>query len=188
MAICSICQSRKGKRKCLKGGVVCSQCCGETRGPETCTGCSFFTGGATRKNYRSVPYYETSQLANSFGLQDVSNVIESTLCAFDVQGNGQFTDQTAMRLIELLLDVHHFKEASPVIENQTLGALFAEMGQIIAQDMAEVDEQELVKVLASVYRSIQRRTNGGSAYLNFIRDYVGPRVGSGMRAVPMNKF
>ena len=181
MATCSICNARKGKRKCLKGGLVCSQCCGETRAPETCNGCSFFGDGIPRKNYRSIPYYETTALTNSLALENIANAIESTLCAFDVRSDGRFTDKEAQRLIELLLDEHHFKEAPQAIESPALGARFAEMRQILASDLSAVDEQNLIKVLATVYRSIQRRTNGGNAYLNFIQQYVGPRIGSGMR-------
>lgn len=177
MAICSICNARKGKRKCLKGGVVCSQCCGETRAPETCTGCSFFDGATKKKNYRAVPYFETAELSNSVVFEHIARVIESTLCFFDVREEGQFTDKTAMRLVELLLDVHHFKEAQPEIENDALATMFAEMRRIIARDLQTVAEEDLVKALAAVYRSIQRRTNGGQAYLMFIRRYVGPGTG-----------
>ncbi|MGD9948399.1 MAG: hypothetical protein AB7U29_07955 [Desulfobulbus sp.] len=187
MATCSICTARKGKRKCLKGGVVCSQCCGETRTSETCAACSFFSGGVPKKNYRSVPYFETSELSHSIVLEEISRVIESALCTFDVQGNGAFTDKTAMRLIELLLDVHHFKDCSPAVENDALATMFAEMRQVFTLDLKEVAEEDLVKVLAAVYRSIQRRTNGGNAYLTFIRRYAGSRLGSGTRVVSQNK-
>ena len=105
-----------------------------------------------------------------------------------MQGDGEFSDKTAMRLIELLLDVHHFKDSIPAIENEALGTMFAEIRQIIADDMAEVAEEDVVKVLASVYRSIQRRTNGGNAYLSFIRNYVGPRIVSGVRVITKGKL
>lgn len=181
MATCSICNARKGKRKCLKGGLACSQCCGETRGPETCNGCSFFGDGIPLKNYRSIPYYETTALTNSPVLENIANVIESTLCAFDVRSEGRFTDKEALRLIELLLNEHHFKEPLPAIEPPAFASSCTEMRQILASELSAVDEGDLIKVLATVYRSIQRRTNGGNAYLNFIQRYVGPRIGSGKR-------
>ncbi|MDD2462714.1 MAG: hypothetical protein PHI97_01830 [Desulfobulbus sp.] len=187
MATCSICSARKGKRKCLKGGMVCSQCCGETRSSEICATCSFLSSGPAKKNYRSVPYFETSELSHSIVLEEISRVIESALCTFDVQGKGAYTDNTAMRLIELLLDVHHFKDCSPSVEDDALATMFAEMRQVIALDLKDVAEDDLVKVLAAIYRSILRRTNGGNAYLTFIRRYVGSRLGSGVRVLSLDK-
>jgi len=166
--------------------MVCSQCCGETRGAATCNGCSFLADRALAKNYRSVPYFETSALSRSTTLENIANVIESTLCAFDVQGEKRFTDKEAIRLIELLLDEHHFKDPQPTIEQTEIASMHAKMRQTLARDLQSVNGEDLVKVLASIYRSIQRRTNGDKAYLNFIRQYVGPGVYSRTQALSMS--
>jgi hypothetical protein len=43
MAKCSACNFQRGKRKCLADtAFICSLCCGQTRTPEKCTGCSFY--------------------------------------------------------------------------------------------------------------------------------------------------
>ena len=114
MAKCAICTSRKGKRKCMaENSFVCSLCCGQSRTPEKCTGCSFYKDVSQNKNYRKVPFYGTNQMSDSMELQDVANVIESILCGFDIEDGNEFKDKTALELIELAIDKYHFKEIRP---------------------------------------------------------------------------
>ena len=62
MAKCLICDAQKGKRLCtLKGGLVCSLCCGTTRTAEACGGCSH--------------YQDPKQTGNS---EQVSSVIQGS--------------------------------------------------------------------------------------------------------------
>lgn len=189
MAKCSICNSRKGKRKCLADATfICSLCCGQSRSPEKCTGCSFYKDVLTRRNYRNVPFYEIQEMSNSLKLQDISNVVESTLCAFDLAKEDEFTDKAAMQLLELVLDKYHFKDLEPAFSNLTQKDRFSRMSQIIEQDLTNIPEEQLIKVLASIYRSIQRRTNGGREYLNFAHQYVSARAGSGMRVLSLKNL
>ena len=185
MAKCSICNSRKGKRKCMvDSSFVCSLCCGQSRNPEKCTGCSFFKEGSANRNYRKVPYYRIQQMSNSIELQDISYVIESILCKYDIEYENEFTDKTASQLLELAFDKYHFHDLTLSINDAALKIQFERMSQIIEQELSDTPKEQLIKIMASIYRSIQRRTNGGREYLTFAQQFVGARVGPGARVLP----
>ena len=184
MAKCSICNSRKGKRKCMADNTfVCSLCCGQTRNPDKCTGCSFYKGVSHNRNYRKVPFYRMQQMSDSMELQDIANVIESILCRFDIEDENEFTDKIALQLLELAFDKYYFKDSELAINNSALKIQFERMLQIIEQDLTDISKEQLIKVMASIYRSIQRRTNGGREYLTFVQQYVGARIGLGVRVL-----
>ncbi len=44
-------------------------------------------------------------------------------------------------------------------------------------------KEQLIKVMAAIYRSIQRRTTGGREYLAFAQQYVGSRLEHGVRSI-----
>ncbi|MBW2596914.1 MAG: hypothetical protein JRC93_13295 [Deltaproteobacteria bacterium] len=122
-------------------------------------------------------------MSDSMVLQDISNVIESILCGFDTEVEKDFTDKTALQLLELAFDKYHFKDSELAFSNSTLKIQFERMSQIIEQDLSDTSKEQLTKVMASIYRSIHRRTNGGSEYLSFAQQYVGARVGPGVRVL-----
>lgn len=185
MAKCPICNSRKGKRKCLAhDSFVCSLCCGENRTSENCSGCSYYKKASEIRNYRKIPFYSTQQMSDSMELQNVANTIESILCLFDAESETGFTDRSSQRLLELILDHYHFKDSSLSISDPSLKNQCERMFQMIENDLPETSHDTRVRVLGSVYRSLQRRTKGGREYLDFIQQYVGPRVGPGARAMP----
>jgi len=163
---------------------VCTLCCGQSRNPDKCTGCSFYKGDSHDRNYRQVPFYGIRQMSDSMELQDISNVVESILCGFDTETENDFTDKTALQLLELAFDKYHFKDSELKFSNSKLKILFERMSQIIEQELVDTPKEQLIKVLASIYRSIQRRTNGGREYLTFVQQYVGARVGPGVRVIP----
>jgi hypothetical protein len=182
MTKCSICTSRKGKRKCsADGSAICTLCCGQTRNSKKCVGCTFYETEHSNRNYRKVPYFEILEMSDSEELQDISNVIEGALCTFCE--DDQFNDKNAVNLIELLLDTWFFKDpvlpSCSVVQEVRLNHL----QEIIGQDLSSIPEEKLIKIFAAIYRSIQRHTNGGRAYLDFTQRYVGARVGSGMRII-----
>ncbi len=182
MAKCSICKTRKGKRKCkIENAFVCSLCCGQSRSADECTDCSFYKDDSTKRNYRKIPFYGTQQMSDSIELQDISNVIESSLCKFDTETENNFTDKMALQLLELAFDKYYFKDLELNFSNPALKSLFKRISQIIEKELSDTPLEKLVKILASIYRSIQRRTNGRREYLEFIQEYVGVRVGSGIR-------
>ena len=189
MAKCTICKSKKGKRKCqIDGTFICSLCCGEKRNAVECVGCSFFKDISLSRNYRKIPFCGTEQMANSMEFQDIANIIESALCAFDLRNEATFTDKTAIALLELLFDLYHFHDSELKFKNSILKTYFNELLQIIKQELQYVPEEQLVKVISAIYRSSQRRTNGGKEYLQFTHQYVGARVGPGGRIITRNSI
>jgi len=114
-------------------------------------------------------------------LQDISNVIESALCTFCE--DDQFNDNNAANLIELFLDTWFFKDPVPPSCSVPQQVRLNRLQEIIGQDLSSIPEEKLIKVFAAIYRSIQRHTNGGRAYLDFTHRYVGARIGSGMRII-----
>lgn len=174
MAKCIVCNSRKGKRKCkATGTVICSLCCGESRTEAKCAGCSFFTSASISRNYRSVPYYSTQEMADNHGLESIADVIELSLSRIWANDHQHVDDRTAARLVELMIDRYHFNDEKPRADTSVLEEGFRFFSQNIGEKLAHVHPEQLVKVLAAVYRSIQRRTIGGSSYLQFVSQFTG---------------
>lgn len=99
---------------------ICSLCCGQSRTPEKCTSCSYYTDASQNRNYRQVPYYGIKQMSDSMRLQDVSNVIESILCEFDIEYDNEFKDKTAIQLLERAFDKYHFNDSELSFSDSTV--------------------------------------------------------------------
>lgn len=173
MAKCLICNSRKGKRKCKAvDALVCSLCCGQARDADKCKDCSFFKDASHGRNYGKVPYYGTQKMADSIALQDTANIIEQQLCALDNETENNLTDKTALQLLELAFDKYHFNDSEMVCSDPVLESLFKKMSQLIENDLADTPREQLIKVMAAIYRSVLRRTNGDREYFSFIQQYL----------------
>lgn len=182
MAKCPICNMRKGKRKCVaEAALVCSLCCGQSRGGAKCDGCSYFKDASSKRHYHKIPRYSTQEMSDSDRLQDISNVIESIFCKFDIELANAFYDRTALKLLELAFDKYHFNDTQLSFSDVAQESLFETMIEIIEKEVADTATEQLVKVMAAVYRSIQRRTGGRREYLAFVQEYVGARIGPGLR-------
>lgn len=185
MAKCPICNSRKGKRKCLAtNSFVCSICCGDSRKTDKCAGCSFFKDDKLVRNYSKAPFLSVEQMANSPDLQDYSNVIESAICQFDHDHHENLSDREILRFLELLLDKYFFGDSAFNFENQLEKEAFALIDQAIRDDLKELSNQDVSRVMGTIYRSVKRRTTGNREYVEFIRQYVGVRIGPGIRVMP----
>jgi len=188
MAKCSICGKTKGKRNCRAfGGSVCSLCCGQSRVPDKCEGCSFFTGSQQARRYDKVPCFAIRQMSESIDLEGVSQAIEGGLCSFDHAQGKTATDGLCQKILERLLDQYHFHDETLSFAEDAEAKGVAHLEEVIRKDLDRVPEETLVKVLATVYRSIQRHADGrsaGRAYLDFIYEYVGIRTGTGLRLLP----
>lgn len=179
MAKCTVCNSRKGKRKCKATGTfICSLCCGESRTEAKCDGCSFFKSAAISRNYRSVPYYSTQEMADNPELGSIADVVELSLCQIWANDHRHVDDRTAARLIELMIDRYHFKDETPRTDTPVLEDGFRFFSQNTGKKLSHIDPEQLVKVLAAVYQSIQRRTIGGTSYLQFASQFngIGPAM------------
>ncbi len=182
MAKCPICNSRKGKRKCLLAeSFVCSLCCGNTRTEEACSECGFYQ--KPQRKYTDVPAYSVSEMDGNMELESYGNSIEGALCAYDEENENKLSDHDAIRIIESLIDMYHFndqrtKEESPMILN---GVKHLESS--ISEDLNDVSNEVLVKILGVIRFVARRRTKTGREYMNIIHEYVGQRVASGIRVL-----
>jgi len=180
MAKCPICNSRKGKRKCLiADGLICSLCCGNTRTEEACSECVFYQ--KPKKKYNEVPAYSVSEIDGNMELESYGNSIEGALCAYDIENEGKLNDSDAIRIIELLIDKYHFQDQEIEQEHQTIVNGFNYVDKSIREDLKDVENEKIVKVLGVIRFVAKRRTKTGREYMNVIHQYVGQRVGSGMR-------
>lgn len=182
MAKCPVCDSRKGKRQCvIANGLVCSQCCGTIRKEDSCLDCSYYQ--KPKRKYNEVPSFTTHQMHDSVELTGYSNVIESAFCAYDIENNKTLKDADVIKILELLIDKYHFKDAEINCDNPFVLAGLDFVDAVIREDLAGIDELVLVKVLSILYFVAKRRTKTGREYMNVIHTYVGPRIGSGVRVL-----
>lgn len=185
MTKCPICNSRRGKRKCIKEeGLVCSQCCGLTRTGEHCQGCDFYRENIPVRRYSEVPRFSTQEMESSLRLQFYSSTIEGTLCLLDHTHRMSLDDAIALKIIEKLLDRYHFHDS--VVPSEDL--LVQEGADLVlnamAEDLTGVSEEVIVRVLGVIYYVAKRRTRGRREYFDVIQRYAGLRTESGIRIVP----
>lgn len=184
MAKCLICNSRKGKRKCTyNSGFICSLCCGESRSIDECEGCSYFKDGRSTRNYRKIPHFPLSQMSNAFSLQDDANAIESAICAFDEEQNNSLNDDAVVKILESLLDRYHFEDEHLVLTKELEENGFISVDRAIKEDLSTKSSDEIAKLLGTIYRSALRHKGHSRAYIDFIREHVGFRVGKGARVL-----
>jgi hypothetical protein len=182
MAKCPICDSRKGKRQCaIANGLVCSLCCGTIRKEDLCLNCSYYQ--KPKRKYNEVPSFTASQMEASGQLNDYSNAIEGALCAYDIENNKSLKDADAIKIIEMLIDKYYFKDTQINCDDPYLLAGFNFIDAVINEDLADIDELVLVKILAVICFVAKRRTRTGREYMNVIHQYVGQRIGSGIRVL-----
>lgn len=183
MAKCPICNSRKGRRKCLiEDALICSLCCGNTRNLEACSGCVFYQ--APKRKYNEVPAYSVYDMEEDMELEAYGNSIESSICAYDVKIGRKLTDSDAIGIIEILIDIYHFQDLQTTEQNPIIAEGLNFVQGAIREDFDGVSSETIVKVLGVIRFVAKRRTNRGREYMNIIHQYVGARVASGLRAVP----
>lgn len=182
MAKCPVCDSRKGKRQCaISNGLVCSLCCGTIRKEELCLNCSYYQ--KPKRKYNEVPSFTASQMEAHDELNDYSNAIEGALCAYDFKNSNSLKDADAIKILEMLIDKYYFKDAQINVDNTFLLAGFNFVDAVIGEDLAGIDELVLVKILGVIYFVAKRRTKFGREYMTVIHQYVGQRIGSGIRVM-----
>jgi hypothetical protein len=180
MAKCPICNSKKGKRKCLiAGGFICSLCCGNTRTDEACSECGYYE--KPKRKYNEVPAYSVSEMDGNLDLESYGNSIEGALCAYDIEHGGKLNDGDAIRIIELLIDKYHFRDHKMDQENPIVVNGVDYVEKSIEEDLKDVEDEEIVKILGVIRFVARRRTKIGREYMTVIHQYVGQRVGTGIR-------
>jgi hypothetical protein len=182
MAKCTVCDSRKGKRKCtISDGHVCSLCCGQIRKEEACLGCAFFRKTERKRSYSEVPSFSTQQMEANIDLQDYSNAVEGAICKLDSEANNAMTDDDAIKLLELMMDKYHFGDETPELDGAVLEKAFHYMIDVVDSDLRDVPRYTLVKILKVIHFVARRRSRGGREYMKVINDLVGVRVAKGVR-------
>jgi hypothetical protein len=180
MAKCPICNSRKGKRKCmLADSFVCSLCCGNTRTEEACSECDFYQ--KPKRKYNEVPAYSVSEMDGNMELESYGNSIEGALCTYDEENGNKLSDHEAIRIIELLIDIYHFKDKCVNEESPLILSGVKHLENAINEDLSDVINEEIVKILGVIRFVARRRTKTGREYMNIIHQYVGHRIASGIR-------
>jgi len=180
MAKCPICNSRKGKRKCsLADNLICSLCCGNTRTEEACSECGFYK--KPKRNYNEVPAYSVSDMDGNMELESYGNSIEGALCTYDDKNENILRDHEAIKILELLIDLYHFKEKSIGEESPLILNGVKHLESAINEDLNNVINEEIVKILGVIRFVAKRRTKTGKEYMNIIHQYVGERIASGIR-------
>ncbi len=180
MAKCPICNSRQGKRKCfLVDDLICSRCCVSKRKAEVCSECGFYQ--KPKIKYNNVPAYSTSEMESDMDLESYGNSVEGALCAYDIEIGNMLNDSDAIRIIELLINIYHFNVQDIEGESQTVinGVGFIE--GTIKEDLKDVNNDVIVKILGVIRFVAKRRSKTGKEYMRLIHQYVGPRISSGLR-------
>jgi len=180
MAKCPICNSKKGKRKCaLATDSVCSLCCGNTRTEETCSKCGYYK--KPKRKYNEAPAYSVTEINGNAVLESHGNDIEGSLCLYDDENENQLNDLDAIRIIELLIDIYYFKDQSTQEESPLISNGVKYLKSTINEDLNNVSNEVIVKILGVIRFVALRRTKTGREYMNIIHQYVGQRVASGIR-------
>ncbi len=182
MAKCPICNSRKGKRKCLiSDSFICSFCCGNIRKAETCLGCAFYQ--KPKRKYNEVPKFSVSDMDGNTELESYSNAVEGALCSYDIKSGNKLRDSDAIRMIELLIDMYHFKDTKVEADSQIIANGLIFLDDVIREDLKDVDNEVIIKILGVIRFVAKRRTNTGREYIKIIHEYVGQRISSGVRVL-----
>ncbi len=84
-----------------------------------------------------------------------------------------FNERHAARLVELQLDRRYFLEEPALDQEPLLQPLDRELTAAINERLATIPNEQLVKVLGAVHRSIHRHEAVGDSYLRFIDSMSG---------------
>jgi hypothetical protein len=189
MAKCSLCLKSKGTRKCLHAvGTVCSSCCGASRSRDNCLECFYFKPEQEQRRHSQVPYFTTHEMAEKTELQDMGDVIDGAICAFDAAHDRRTRDALYLTLMERLMDRYHFG-VERLEPGESLDAeRFAWIEAAIDRDLPGVESEAPVMIAGAVSQSIGRRTRGGREYLDSIWKHVEVRIGAGARVLSGERF
>lgn len=72
-----------------------------------------------------------------------------------------------------MIDNYHFNDEAPQAGSPVVEKGFRLFLQNTGKTFSQIPPEQVVKVLAAVHRSIQRRTIGGTSYLQFVSQFTG---------------
>jgi hypothetical protein len=186
MAKCALCKNKKGTRYCkAESASVCHLCCRRQHQEQRCGGCAHYGEvTAVRRDYGSVPRFSTEVMNSDWDLQSVSNSIESTLCLWDQSFKGALKDDSAIKLLERLLDHFYFKETIEIAEEPIKTGYQMVLG-VMENDLSNIPRKTLIKILGVIYFVAKRRARGRRDYFDVIHKFVGLNAGPGLRILEM---
>ena len=83
-------------------------------------------------------------------LEDYGNAIEGALCSYDIENGNKLRDSDAIRIIELLIDIHHFGDHEIDAGSQIIADGVDYVEEAIRNDLYEVSNEKIVKVLGVI--------------------------------------
>ena len=86
-------------------------------------------------------------------------------------------------VLELLQNKYYFMDSSIASEDNLIVKGFERVNRAIVEDFPNIKVETISKVIATIYFAAKRRTEGHREYLDFIHEYVGTRLGKGLRAI-----
>lgn len=145
MAKCPVCDTRKGKRKCLlvHHQFVCSLCCANTRKEELCLNCVFYQ--PPQHNYAKVPCFSVAGITNNHALQNYAHAIENAFAMENAHDK--------LAILELLINKYFFKETEINSSNPLWQSGFLAVEYLIQSELKAIDEETLINLLGAM-RSI----------------------------------
>ncbi|MBI2895532.1 MAG: hypothetical protein HYY06_18390 [Deltaproteobacteria bacterium] len=179
MGKCPLCGSRKAKRQCnARAAPICPLCCGTSREPAACEGCTFFRAPARR--YDTLPRCPTQEMDGSTHLQQIAFPAEAAVCSLDRDHEFALRDAQAIAIFELLLDLYAFGDsreslASPIHTLQCGSVL-----DIVERELRPYDPATIARVLATVRFVACRRASGGRHHIDVLHQYCGAFVSTGV--------
>jgi hypothetical protein len=168
----------------MTGSQVCSLCCGQNRKQPSCNGCEHYKDAKLFRNYGRIPYFSSVEMQDDLELQSYSNSIEATLCLWDNSFHNRLKDESALKVLEMLLDKHFFHDEDVSAADDVLQKGFDMVSTSIEEDLSALSNETLTKIISVVHFVAKRRSTGGREYLDFIRKFVGFRIAPGVRAFP----
>ena len=108
-------------------------------------------------------------MADSPDLEQRASVIESALARLDE--NQDLRDENIKSLLENLLDSYHFQDQEILFDSEQDREHYQALTSVIEKKLKKIPNEEKVKILAAIYKSLNRRTKGNREYLNFIQQF-----------------
>jgi len=114
-------------------------------------------------------------------LEAYGNAVEGALCSYDIENGNNLKDSDAIRIIEFLIDLHHFGDQQIDTDSQLIANGVDYVEEAIRKDLRGVSNEIIVKILGVIRFVAKRRTKIGREYMNIIHQYVGQRIDTGIR-------
>jgi hypothetical protein len=177
MARCSACNDRRGKRQCrARAAVICAPCCAAIRSAEACGDCGFFK--PPTRGYDHLPRHSTREMKESDRLKSISFPIEAAVCLLDRERGYTLTDDQAIAVFEVLLDLYAFGDTKETLADRIRELGCGKVVEIVERELAGEPHEDIARILATVRFTACRRNDGRRAHLTVLQQYCGAFVRS----------